>query len=126
MNARSGPNALAPTAKVPIGYAWIIEKHELAVFPPQQISFISKKPRIQQSTTREGLSQTIYPPSYDPGPTLINHLEFAFKQEGLNLEVLSALFFGSRAAASKPSSPTTCAPVPLERMLGGSGSSTSC
>ncbi len=34
----------------------------------------------------------MYPPSYEPGPSVFDHLEFALKYEGINLEVLAAFF----------------------------------
>ncbi|MBD3239868.1 MAG: cell filamentation protein Fic [Chitinivibrionales bacterium] len=41
---------------------------------------------------RDGLTEEIYPPSYWPGDTVGDHLEFALKYDGVALPVLAAVF----------------------------------
>lgn len=80
-----------PAGGAPIGYAKVIADHDLAVMLPHQLSFVaaSTPKRVEQKDGRELVT---YRPSYDPGPELCNHLEFALKHEGVSLSVLSALF----------------------------------
>ncbi len=82
----------------PIGYAKAIADYNLAVLPLHQLSSwapVASK-RVQP---KDGRELVIYPSTYDPGPSLFAHLEFALKHEGVSLEVLAALF---RAADGGP------------------------
>ncbi|TQF15856.1 Fic family protein [Myxococcus llanfairpwllgwyngyllgogerychwyrndrobwllllantysiliogogogochensis] len=75
---------------IPIGYAKAIEDHGLGVVPPHQLSAcVGSVKHVRSSDGREFVT---YPSSYDPGPALCDHLEFALKHEGISLEVLAALF----------------------------------
>lgn len=81
----------------PIGYAKAIADYRLAVLPPHQLSAwapgAGKRVRHE-----EGRELVLYPSTYDPGPSLFEHLEFALKHEGVSLEVLAALFRAAETA----------------------------
>lgn len=69
----------------------MVRRYSLDVLPHYCQSFISLKGR--RKTVIDGHRKTeIYTKNYDPGDTLGNHLAFALKFEGLNLEILSLLF----------------------------------
>ena len=65
--------------------------HRLNVLPNWHTSSISQT-GILRSTIQDGKTETIYPLPYWPGDSTANHIEFALKYDGVNLEVLSALF----------------------------------
>jgi hypothetical protein len=85
------PAIEAPADTEPVGYSRVIADFQLAVLPPHHLSFLAarggKKERIE-----DGRAIVIYPPGYSPGSEIGEQLEFALKYEGINLDVLAALF----------------------------------
>ncbi|MBM4396281.1 MAG: hypothetical protein FJ087_11380 [Deltaproteobacteria bacterium] len=80
-----------PNGTDAVGYAWAILEYRLCVLPPEHITFIA--PRGGRRTTVDG-GQTILvlPAGYQIGTTLADQLEFALRYDGVNLQVLDALF----------------------------------
>ena len=80
-----------PPRSEPVGYAHLIARSRLEVVPPRSLVF-----RALQGGRREaevdGRRTLVLPASYDPGPDAFDHLEFALKHEGVNLEILAAFF----------------------------------
>ncbi|MHC5076204.1 MAG: Fic family protein, partial [Planctomycetota bacterium] len=75
----------------PVGYSELIRRHSLDVIPHHVQSFIAERGR--HKTVIDGYQRTeIYMKKYDPGDNLADHLVFALKFEGINLEILNALF----------------------------------
>jgi hypothetical protein len=74
-----------------IGYAWLIKEYELDVLKPALVSYLHEK-SDRRSLESEGHSESYYPKGYDPDETWSGNLVFALKYEGINLEVLAALF----------------------------------
>ena len=75
----------------PVGYSELIRRHSLDVIPHHVQSFIAERGR--HKTVIDGYHRTeIYMKKYDPGDNLADHLVFALKFEGINLEILNALF----------------------------------
>lgn len=74
-----------------LGYNELIRRYSLDVLNPWCESWLApggeRKTHVEQHRTT-----LIYPPRYDPGDALGDQLTFALKYEGVNLEVLSALF----------------------------------
>ena len=74
-----------------LGYSALAERHDLEALTPWCECWLA--PRGERKTDTVGHHTTlIYPPRYDPGDALGDHLTFALKYEGVNLEILSALF----------------------------------
>ncbi len=75
-----------------VGYAHLIEHFQLPARPPATTAVIDSAVRGRQTTENgdHGLMQ--FQSTYKPDPTLIGNLQFAFRYEGLNLEVLALLF----------------------------------
>jgi len=74
-----------------LGYNELIRRYGLDVLSPWCESWLA--PRGERKTHIEkNLTTSIYPPRYNPGDELSDQLTFALKYEGVNLEVLSALF----------------------------------
>jgi len=73
------------------GYSALVERYGLEVMPNWHVSFvaISGTHRVEMSG---GQVREIYRPAYWPGDTLGDHLEFALRYDGTNLEILSGLF----------------------------------
>lgn len=59
--------------------------------PPRSLVYLATQGGRREYET-EGRRSVVYPASYDPGPSEFEHLEFALKHEGVNLEVLAAFF----------------------------------
>lgn len=85
------PVAALASATRPVGYAALIERFALKVVPNYRTSFIAAKGPVRE-VSLNGLLEVSYPPAYDPGDTLGDHLEFALKYDGTNLEILKAVF----------------------------------
>jgi hypothetical protein len=88
-----GPPATveAPSGTEPTGYAKAILDFALTVTIPHRLTFIASK-GAKRTIERDGKTAIVLPPAYQHEPGLPNHLAFALKHEGVNLEVLAALF----------------------------------
>lgn len=84
--------ALPPhNQRSPVGYTALMEKYELRVLPHWCSSYIH--PRGRRTTDIEdGRLIQLFTPRHHPGDSLGDHLEFALKHEGLNLNLMAALF----------------------------------
>ena len=75
----------------PIGYMALVERFGLEVLTPAWSSYLLERGR--RRTKVEGArGEEFYPPRDDPGSEWTDHLSFALKHEGVNLEVLAALY----------------------------------
>lgn len=72
------------------GYKWISESH--GVEPVQPFRIRSAIGTAKASENNNGFIVNTYPVSYEPLPTLRDHLTFALKYEGIDLDFLSRLF----------------------------------
>ena len=79
------------TRHYPAGREKRIADFTLAVLPPHRLSFLGTT-NVRRELQSETQTRIIFPPGYDPGTHLVDHLEFALKHEGINLEVLAAFF----------------------------------
>lgn len=75
----------------PAGYNWFIEKYALEVIPNWHASSISGT-SIRQKVMTEGRVDELFPARQWPGEGDINHLEFALKYDGINLQILYEIF----------------------------------
>ncbi|MDP8207917.1 MAG: Fic family protein [Candidatus Electryonea clarkiae] len=75
----------------PVGYAELISRYELDVIPNWHSSMVAASGTHRINTTG-GVVEEVYPSKYWPGENFGDHLEFALKYDGVNLEILSALF----------------------------------
>lgn len=80
-----------PRDSVAAGYAKAILDYRLAVLPPSRLTFVATR-GARREREEEGRVVLVLPPSYAPGARLVDHLEFALKYDGVNLEVLAGLF----------------------------------
>lgn len=73
---------------IPIGYGYLIERLQLDVLPLARPSFVSSSAnrRIDSET------KILFPRGVAVENTLVGHLEFALRHEGVNLEVIDAVF----------------------------------
>lgn len=81
------PGRSLPEPARPVGYAALIESHNLQIPLP---------PRLAATASRHHPASTeawqLFTPRHAPDDTLSGHLEFALKWEGIDLSVLAALF----------------------------------
>lgn len=80
-----------PAGTQPAGYAKAIIEFALTVTLPYRLTFIASK-GAKRTIERDGKAVIVLPPAYRLDPRLTTQLTFALKHEGVNLEVLSALF----------------------------------
>jgi hypothetical protein len=75
----------------PAGYTFLVRHFDLQVLPHWHTSQVggSRRKKIVEPDCR--VSET-FPNTYWPGDVLLNHLEFALKYDGINLEILSEVF----------------------------------
>ena len=76
-----------PEKATPVGYAALIDKYDLSIPLPNRLSAISKRHKVYEQD-----SWAIYTPRHKPDTTLVGHLIFAMKYEGVNLLILKKLF----------------------------------
>ncbi len=75
----------------PVGYIELIERFGLETLAPESRSYVLERGH-RRSVIRDGHRDDYYPAQAYPGASWTDHLTFALKREGLNLEVLAALF----------------------------------
>ncbi|KZL17926.1 Fic/DOC family protein [Pseudovibrio axinellae] len=88
-----------PVPATPAGYAALIDAYDLRVPIPHTLYAIGDRHKIIE---KDGWH--ILTPRHAPEPTLLGHLTFALKNEGLDLAVLKRLFLA-------------CGPKPIEEMV---------
>lgn len=82
-----------PLSDRQIGYNALISRHDLPCVEDRTSSFIAKRLSVVDRTERADGSVVVrYTGRYDFDDTLAGHLEFCLKHEGVNLQVLAALF----------------------------------
>jgi len=76
-----------------VGYNALIARYGLLCVDDRTTSFIAKRFNVVSRKERADGSVVVrYPTPYDFADTLAEHLEFCLKYEGVNLQVLAALF----------------------------------
>jgi Fic/DOC family len=75
-----------------IGYAHLMEQYQLPALPLPVIRAVSGALTGRRTRDHGGQAVEEFGLSYRPEPTVIAHLRFALRYEGLNLQVLSLLF----------------------------------
>jgi hypothetical protein len=75
----------------PVGYKWLELEMALNAIPHFCESYISEKNR-HLTVQRDGLTEEHYPKSKTVENSICGHLEFAVKNEGVNLGILKACF----------------------------------
>ncbi len=76
----------------PVGYTWLVEAYQLKTRPHWRQSFIKSNVQSRETLNRADHVQQNFRQSYAPENTILGHLEFALRYEGINLEILSRLF----------------------------------
>jgi hypothetical protein len=74
------------------GYAFIVRQFDLLVLPHWHISEVGGS-KTQRIIEPDGRIRDLFPDSYWPGDLRLDHLEFALKYDGINLEILSEVFY---------------------------------
>lgn len=75
----------------PAGYDNLIGRYNLDVISNWHTSAVARS-GIHRTETGGAFVRDVYPPSYWPGDTVGDHLEFALKYDGVNLGILAAVF----------------------------------
>jgi len=75
----------------PVGYKWLETEFGLNVIPHHCASYISNK-NIHRTVQKDELTEEHYPKSKVLEDSVCGHLEFAVKNEGVNLGILKACF----------------------------------
>jgi len=73
------------------GYEFLISQYGLRVLPNWHRSSVKKNGTLR-SGIQDGQVESCYPSAYWPGDRAVDHLEFAIKYDGVNLNILSATF----------------------------------
>ena len=81
----------------PAGYAALVERFGLKTMPHWHRSAVASQGGRSRETL-EGLTQEVYLPSYWPGDSVGEHLEFALKYDGVNLALLRLIFEAMKPA----------------------------
>jgi hypothetical protein len=83
----------------PLGYAWLIRQSGLEARTLAVESRLAT--RMRSTRNPDGTIVHEYPPHYAPEETIVGHLEFALKHDGVDLCLLQAIF-------------RACGPAPIE------------
>jgi len=82
-----------PPSDRQVGYNALIARYGLLCVDDRTSSFIAKRfSTVNRTEQADGSVVVRYPAPYDYEDTLAGHLEFCLKYEGVNLQVLAALF----------------------------------
>ena len=73
------------------GYSFLLQKFQISGMHHWHTSSVLVS-GTRKTRKRNGTIEEMYSPRYWPGNTVGDHLEFALKYDGVNLEILSALF----------------------------------
>lgn len=76
----------------PVGYEELIRRNSLHVLPHYVTSFVTEGMGRRHTVIKDHRRDEYYPKPYYPGDNLCDHITFALKHEGVNLEILSAIF----------------------------------
>lgn len=74
------------------GYSYLFKKYQLVASPLQVCARIDAKIKGRQTQHSADQDILVFEPKYQPENTLVGHLQFALRYEGINLEILSLLF----------------------------------
>jgi len=75
-----------------VGYSWIIERFSLRAREPATYAVVDSALK-RRTSVQMGYRQRLgFETKYYPGDSLVDHLQFALRYEGVDLEVLSLLF----------------------------------
>lgn len=74
------------------GYSHLISQYDLPARPLDIVTRIDARVKGRQTECVGNQYILVFEPKYQPDNTLIGHLQFALRYEGINLEVLSLLF----------------------------------
>lgn len=75
----------------PAGYQALVARLGLNVIPNHHASRVADT-NLRRIETSSGVTEETYPPTYWPGDSLGDHLEFALKYDGTNLAILASVF----------------------------------
>lgn len=75
-----------------VGYEELIRRYSLQVLPHYVTSYVTETKGRRQTVIEGHRRKEFYPLTYHPGDELGDHLTFALKHEGLNLEIINAVF----------------------------------
>lgn len=78
-----------------VGYTWLIPHFKLETRPLLHSSFIGTKPFARERAN--GAVEEHYTSQYYPGDEPLDHLEFALKYDGLDLDILRKVFLSLSA-----------------------------
>lgn len=73
-----------------LGYTWLIRHFELKTRPLPHSSFIGTRQTVTERA--DGSVEELYVSRYDPGDDPLDHLVFALKYDGLDLDIMSKVF----------------------------------
>lgn len=82
---------LHPAGLRPAGYLALVERYGVSVLPNWHQSYVGTRGTRRIDTTGGAVRET-YLPTYWPGDSLGDHLEFALKYDGVHLGILASLF----------------------------------
>ncbi|MBK8098891.1 MAG: Fic family protein [Planctomycetes bacterium] len=77
--------------RFPAGYQALIERFQIRCLPLAHTSYVRRQAGVRVESTRTR-AETTFPLRYQPQPDVPSQLEFALKYDGVNLEVLAAVF----------------------------------
>ena len=75
----------------PVGYKAVEKVLSIETVPHFRSSHLSAKGQ-RKTVIEDGQELHIYPSQYNPGESVIDQLVFALKYDGVNLEILKAVF----------------------------------
>ena len=75
-----------------VGYSALIDHYKLASLPLGKSTLIDTRIKGRQLRQQGGDWVEAFEPKYTPEDTLVGHLQFALRYEGVNLQVLALLF----------------------------------
>jgi Fic family protein len=75
-----------------LGYSRLITRYDLRALPLAEEARLASDVKGRDSRQQGGRHFKLFEPKYQPEDTLVGHLQFALRYEGVNLQVLALLF----------------------------------
>lgn len=76
----------------PLGYSYLIDRFELPARPLSLLAQLDRAIKAREDRRVGNRTVMAFERNYEPEDTLVGHLQFALRYEGVNLEVLALLF----------------------------------
>lgn len=78
--------------QTPLGYQWLIQQYQLRMLPLDTVALLDSRVAGRLRQQSGGQWQERFGVTYQPEESLVGHIQFALRYEGINLQAIALLF----------------------------------